>query len=172
MACATPGGLTSLWCSADGFLVKVCSHCLEEKPLADFYGPNDGRYDSWCKECRKADSKARWITEEGPARDKQLDQLWARKLWRHFKLTPEDYARMLAEQDGKCLICSRTLAEIASVRFRHFSVDHDRACCPGSVSCGKCIRGLLCAKCNGSLGWYEQFATEIVAYLGRERAAV
>lgn len=29
-----------------------------------------------------------------------------------------------------------------------------------------------CVKCNGSLGWYEQFAAEIVAYLGLEAVRV
>ena len=33
-----------------------------------------------------------------------------------------------------------------------FHVDHDRLCCEGNTSCGKCIRGLLCRKCNMSNG--------------------
>lgn len=32
------------------------------------------------------------------------------------------------------------------------SVDHNHQCCPGSNSCGKCVRGLLCSSCNSTLG--------------------
>lgn len=31
-------------------------------------------------------------------------------------------------------------------------VDHDHSCCPGAKSCGKCIRGRLCSKCNSAIG--------------------
>lgn len=32
-------------------------------------------------------------------------------------------------------------------------VDHDHACCPAkSKGCGKCVRGVLCFKCNVLLG--------------------
>lgn len=31
-------------------------------------------------------------------------------------------------------------------------IDHDHACCPGTRSCGSCIRGGLCEKCNMAVG--------------------
>jgi hypothetical protein len=29
-------------------------------------------------------------------------------------------------------------------------------CCPGKKSCGKCIRGLLCARCNSAIGLFDE----------------
>lgn len=36
--------------------------------------------------------------------------------------------------------------------LRSLHVDHDHKCCPGSGSCGDCVRGLLCGDCNLSIG--------------------
>jgi hypothetical protein len=55
-------------------------------------------------------------------------------------------------------------------------VDHDHACCPKQVkatakTCGKCIRGLLCFRCNTSLGYVEKFGPLARAYLARVAVA-
>lgn len=39
--------------------------------------------------------------------------------------------------------------------FEKLRVDHDHACCPGSKTCGKCIRGILCHKCNSAEGYLQ-----------------
>ena len=31
-------------------------------------------------------------------------------------------------------------------------VDHDHGCCPGMLSCGKCVLGYLCWRCNSAEG--------------------
>jgi hypothetical protein len=45
------------------------------------------------------------------------------------------------------------------------NVDHDHACCAALKSCGKCVRGLLCGRCNKVLGMLEQEPHLLPAYL-------
>ncbi len=45
-------------------------------------------------------------------------------------------------------------------------IDHDHACCPDErSSCGKCVRGLLCLRCNTGLGYVERMHAIARAYL-------
>ena len=60
-------------------------------------------------------------------------------------LTLEQYDAMLEAQGGGCAICGR---EPGEERVNVLAPDHDHKCCPGTRSCGKCIRGLLCLRCN------------------------
>lgn len=55
---------------------------------------------------------------------------------------------ILEAQAWKCL-CGKAL-ELHGPDTYH--VDHDHAHCPGGTSCGQCIRGLLCGRCNWVLG--------------------
>lgn len=64
-----------------------------------------------------------------------------------YGLTLEQWQQMWDEQTGDCAICLDPLVEGKDVH-----VDHDHECCPGSQSCGKCVRGLLCRGCNIMLG--------------------
>lgn len=66
-------------------------------------------------------------------------------------LTLEEYVTLLVKQHGKCDICG-VLEKDSKKRF---AVDHDHSCCSGQVTCGKCIRGLLCQRCNMVLGLVE-----------------
>lgn len=68
--------------------------------------------------------------------------------YRRYKLTPDGYAALLAEQGGGCAICGVRPDDADSLH-----VDHDHACCAARKrSCGKCVRGLLCSPCNVMLG--------------------
>lgn len=80
-----------------------------------------------------------------------------RHLKANYGLTREQWWDLLRAQDFRCYGCPKILDP-----EKHFSsgrgkkdkicVDHDHLCCPGSKSCGGCIRGLLCDDCNRGAG--------------------
>lgn len=110
-------------------MFKVCNVCqLEKSNFSRNKAAKDG-LQRICKDC-----------EEVHNRRQQL---------KRYGLTPETYESLLATQNYRCAIC-----ELEEDR-RRFSVDHDHSCCPGKKTCGKCIRGLLCHKCNVGLGMFN-----------------
>ena len=131
---------------------KVCSLCGRGLPLSEFYqrslqngiGPR-----AECKDCCGKRSK-RWY-EANTARHKKLVMAWADKnrdlvksrrrrghLKKMYGITPEDYDRIFLEQEGRCGICGTDLDLV---------VDHDH-------TTGR-VRGLLCRRCNRTLGQFE-----------------
>lgn len=70
-----------------------------------------------------------------------------------YGLTVEQYEEMFSKQDGVCAICKQPW------KTRRLAVDHCH-------KTGK-IRGLLCGRCNGQLGWLEneQWVTAAKEYL-------
>ena len=75
----------------------------------------------------------------------------SRNLMRSYGITATQFDAMLAAQGGVCLVCGLS-ADAVSSRITRLVVDHDHKCCPGTHSCGKCVRGLLCNWCNRLLG--------------------
>lgn len=143
---------------------KTCSSCEMEKPLAEFYmhgGRSPGLRRPDCKECRKKAIKSYKQT----ARGREL-HAWSR-IKHLYGITQERYEEMLAAQGGCCAICK---TDDPSPHTR-FSVDHDHSCCPGERSCGACVRGLLCLRCNNNLGWLEKLGSQVTSYLEAYRAA-
>jgi hypothetical protein len=145
-----------------------------------------GRPPRFCQDCRRrrqADSKAAW-RDRNPDyfrdhyqanaerekeqqrtywhanRDVNLDKLRTRWAAR-YGLTREQYDELAA---GPCAICGATEP---GGRGR-FHIDHDHTCCPTRQrSCGRCIRGALCASCNMRLTQpLEQWVRSAAVYLG------
>jgi len=63
-----------------------------------------------------------------------------------YGVSVEEYNELLKKQGGVCAICNEVPLK------GKFHIDHDHQCCAGVGSCGKCIRGLLCNRCNWMLG--------------------
>lgn len=74
---------------------------------------------------------------------------------RNYGITQEQYDKLKADQGGVCYLCSNP-QKIAGKPGAELDIDHDRRCCPGSSSCGQCIRGLLCRSCNRLVGRLEK----------------
>lgn len=138
---------------------KSCSTCGVDKPVSDFHkdaSKPDGLTTS-CKPCNLARA-SKWAAENPERRRSQQDryrervgkeELAARSrrsyLGRNYNITPEQYDAMVDAQDGRCAICLQP-------PVGPFHIDHDHSCCPTTRSCGRCIRKLLCSKCNQAIG--------------------
>jgi oligoribonuclease NrnB/cAMP/cGMP phosphodiesterase (DHH superfamily) len=72
-----------------------------------------------------------------------------------YGITIEQYNNMLEEQNFVCPICKEPPKE--NNKRLHIDHNHDT----GEV------RGLLCSKCNGALGWYEKHKEKIESYLNK-----
>ena len=87
------------------------------------------------------------------------------RLKQYYGLTKEDYDGLLRSQGNTCAICRTTESGA-----RDWHVDHDHACCPGRKTCGQCVRGILCHRCNAGLGYFRDNTTNMaraIEYLTR-----
>lgn len=129
---------------------KNQTHCFtghefsEDNTLYDKYG---GRR---CKACayhrtRVSDQKLDPAVRKIRRRGYQIKSL--------YKLTPEAHKELLDNQKRTCANPGCDSVENAGEPLH---IDHDHACCNNVRRiCGKCIRGLLCKKCNLILGLAE-----------------
>ena len=97
--------------------------------------------------------------KENQEQVKEYQVRWARQRGRgywlkiNYGLSIEEYDQMFKEQNGRCKICGRHRTE----QKNELSVDHNHI--TGQV------RGLLCARCNVGLGFFENHTDEILKYL-------
>lgn len=167
----------------DGNGLRSCSSCVD-KFLAteEFFYVNPKSptgLSSRCRECTKRlkrestkrvkerdpDSfraravvyKHRYI-DKNPERARRIE--WATDLKRNFGITVEQYEEIFEVQGGVCAICNNPPTD------KRLAVDHDHNCCPGHrYSCGKCVRGLLCGRCNQGLWIMEEYHEKAKEYL-------
>lgn len=149
--------------------IKMCSQCRFTLPADRFHVDKkrpDGRF-PYCKQCRLERTG-----KTNPERDRyqnEYDFLTVVKahrnatevrrdyyLKRHYGITTADYERILKDQGGGCAICHVAPEESTHGSSRKYlHVDHDHSCCSATVSCGRCVRGLLCGRCNNAIGHFN-----------------
>lgn len=101
--------------------------------------------------------------QECPVEASALDR--SQKLRQRFNKSADWYAEQLDKQKHCCAVCNKPKEENNGFEL---SVDHDHKCCPDRNSCGKCVRGLLCNRCNralGLLGDSVEILKKMIAYL-------
>jgi glycerol-3-phosphate dehydrogenase len=84
-----------------------------------------------------------------------------------YGITTEQKEAKIAAQEGLCPVCTRKLVEAGKS-----AMDHDHACCPGNDTCGKCLRDVLCHRCNLLLGCAQdniQALENAIAYLKKHK---
>lgn len=89
--------------------------------------------------CKKCYQKSKYYSYGKERLDKNPNLKLKYRVNKH-NISITEYQKLLNSQIGKCAIC---LSYMESPE-----IDHDHSCCNGPHSCGKCIRGLLCGKCN------------------------
>lgn len=111
---------------------KNCPRCDTWKPVESFTPSSStpDRLQSWCSGCA-------------------ADYMSLNR----YGITRAQVEAMVTEQGG-CAICRRPDPGGSDYR-RGWHVDHDHACCSGGRNdrtCGKCVRGILCGRCNKLIG--------------------
>lgn len=74
---------------------------------------------------------------------------WLRKA---YGLSWDALQHRMQEQDNKCIICRM---EFSPQEQWKVHVDHDHSCCATPVTCGACVRGILCSDCNTGIGSFR-----------------
>lgn len=125
--------------------MKNCTVCKQKKPTEHFYNRKASE-DGKAYRCKECDNNAVRIYRKKhterykiKARTNQLRFIYG--------IEPEDYGRMLSEQDGVCAICSGPPVNTNPPFNSKLVIDH----CHITGT----IRGLLCQKCNKALGLFK-----------------
>ena len=146
-----------------------CSKCSQRKKINDFYkDPKTvtGR-NSRCKVCANKSARTsrqknmiKYLDDTRKWRKLNPEKVKSAQLKTTYRIEISRYYEILSSQNGGCAICG---SKDPGNGRSFFSVDHDHSCCPGEKACGKCIRGLLCDKCNRGLGQFRDDISKLLS---------
>lgn len=161
---------------------RTCSRCRKSEGEVPFPSYRSA-YCNTCRplvqqEWRSQNRETTRATEKRQRADRAQrdpDGEWRKELDKYlrsnFRITVAEFDRMYAAQDGRCGICGKqgrgSTRPVGAKPLRRLAIDHDRRCCSGDKSCGRCVRGLLCTSCNPKIGFFELFEEECLAWRHR-----
>jgi hypothetical protein len=154
----------------------VSKLCLKWMPRSATYCARQGGHPGKCltaaalvdRRPRKTSRRRGVRIEDDPA----VKARWNRAYkFTRLGITEEEFNGRLEAQGYCCTMCRLPFEE-----DRRICADHDHNCCETqpkarAKTCGKCIRGLLCFRCNTALGYVELYGRLAQAYLDRVAAA-
>lgn len=120
--------------------MRTCTKCNTAKPDNGFYPSVLKRESGWCKKC--------YVQHQRDWRKSNRDKLLSNKRRYRTGVTWDQYGAMLKAQGGGCAICGEKESIKSKYGETALAVDHDHAT-------GK-LRGLLCSRCNRTLGAIEK----------------
>jgi hypothetical protein len=144
--------------------VLTCTKCKQGRPQSEFYQDAKGRANGlsfWCKPCKRAQKAAynaanrgkrseymaRWRKANAEHRkayqDANRDRRRDQRFRQEYGIGLDEYRAMLDAQKGVCAICGGA----EPVKGRRLAVDH---CHEGGR-----VRGLLCGRCNLTIGKFN-----------------
>lgn len=153
---------------------KVCSICNEEKDLSEFHKSKMCLFgvDSRCKICRTNRKRLSYNKSEKQKENKRryykqnannikkyhrkyrsdVNYKIAQKnnhLKRYYGITIEDFNKILTEQNNKCAACGDDFNNVVKPHVDHNHKTEE-------------VRGLLCMRCNTSLGLLQENERKIL----------
>lgn len=129
------------YCSAHQGRVNLHGDPLADKPLMNFYAK--GAYGPLCllKYCSSPIDGNQPLCSGHSAQS------------RKYHIDVDCLVELYEFADGLCHICRDEPGT---------SIDHDHSCCV-AWSCGACVRGLLCSRCNSGLGYFRDSSINLAA---------
>lgn len=147
---------------------RICRTCKKELSIENFYKvkpvkpTHSWRYSAECRGCRRVRSNQHY--SDNTSRHNATVRLWYKEHGRFKKygLTAETYAAMLERQGGCCALCKNDKPGGKGIwHIDHIGGTNNRV----FNQCGaEGVRGLLCHRCNVSLGHYEKLLSRIGQY--------
>lgn len=130
---------------------QTCYRCDRTLPLESFnrMSKKKSGHRGECRECQRID-RLRYMAEVDPT--EHAERRRASKYRQRFRKSLAEVEAIFAEADYSCEACGTHRDDTHNGTL---VLDHNHACCSGEYTCGKCIRGVLCTKCNLGLGALE-----------------